>query len=459
MTHYSNDPDEKAHPSRTAQSSGNSVWNWIRTKTTLTHYIFLGMLLGLLIGGVGGPAVVRPGQALSVMFLRSVKALISPLIFATLVYGIAGHGDDLQRVGRLFFKSLVYFEIVTTLALFLGLGAANLIQPGANLDAAMNSGSKLDESIQKNSQQLTVEKEIEKIFPQSFFQAAAENETLSLVVCAIAFSVAMLWVKREHRELMVRWCHSLSEIMFQVTWIVMLLAPLGIMGALMAVIGKNGFAVLKNLAILVATLYGTLVVFVLVVLVPILLICRIPIQEFTKTVFSPALLAFSTASSESALPMAMQRMHEFGVPQSIVAFVMPTGYSFNLDGTTLYLAIASRFAAQTAGIEQTLGTQLLMMISLMLVSKGVAAVPRASIVILASTCKAFNIPEDGILLILGVDAFMDMARTAINLVGNCLATVVVAQWEGQFRTNEKKDEELEKLERGEDTPNVQLIDE
>ncbi|KNE68159.1 hypothetical protein AMAG_13324 [Allomyces macrogynus ATCC 38327] len=417
-------------------SPPTTMWQKIKQKATLTHFIFLGMALGLLIGGLAGPSGVHAGKLMSTMFLRGVKALITPLIFSTLVVGIAGHGDDLARVGRLFVKSIIYFEVVTTIALFLGLGAANLVQPGSGVDLSSAKGKSLDASVTKSAGDLTIDKEIEKIIPQSFFEAAANNETLGIVVSAIVFSIGILWVKRHHRQVMVKWCAALSEIMFQVTWIVMLLAPIGIMGALMSVIGTNGFGVIARLGVLVGTLYGTLVVFVLIVLVPVLLIIRVNPLEFARAIYEPVLLAFSTASSESALPMAMEHMHAFGVPMGIVAFVMPTGYSFNLDGTTLHLALASRFVAQAAGVEQSFGTQLLMMVTLMLVSKGVAAVPRASLVILASTCSAFGLPQEGILVILAVDAFMDMARTAINLTGNCIATVVVAKWEGQFRTGD-----------------------
>ncbi|KAI9189014.1 hypothetical protein H9P43_000441 [Blastocladiella emersonii ATCC 22665] len=406
-------------------------WRWLREKTSLTHYIILAMGLGLLIGGVCGKDVVKLGNIFSTIFLRSVKALIVPLIASTLIVGIAGHGDDLGRVGRMFVKGIVYFEIVTTFALFLGLAAANIVSPGTGVNLKVEG--KLDDAILKNTQNITIEKEVEKIFPDSFFAVAASNETLGVVMFSIAFACSLLWAKREHRRVFVNWCAAVSDIMFQFTWLVMCLAPLGILGALMSVIGKNGFGVLVNLGQLVGTLYVTLIIFVLVVLIPVLLFCRINLMEFGKYLYRPAMLAFFTASSESALPMAMELMAEFGVPKDIVSFVLPLGYSFNLDGTTLYLALAARFAAQAGGVEQSFGTQLFMMVSLMLVSKGVAAVPRASLVILASTCAQFNLPTEAILVILGVDAFMDMARTAVNLSGNCIASVVVAKWEGRFR--------------------------
>ncbi|ORZ31366.1 proton/sodium-glutamate symport protein GltT [Catenaria anguillulae PL171] len=412
-------------------------WRFLREKTSLSHYIFLATGLGLLIGGLGGKSVAYTGQVLAKIFLRAIKCLITPLIFSTLVVGIAGHGDDVGRVGRLFAKCLAYFWTVTTIALFIGLGAVNLIQPGVGVPLVKGD---LSDDIKKNLSAISAEKLIEKVLPTSFFDAAATNETLGIVTCAVAFSIGLLWVPRQKRAIMIRWLDALMDIMFQVTWLVMLLAPLGIVGALMAVIGTNGFGVLVSLGKLVACLFGALLVLVIGVFVPVVALCRVNVIDFFRAIQKPAALAFFTASSESALPMAMEIMVEFGVPRDIVAFVMPTGYSFNLDGTTLYLAMASRFCAQIGEVEQDFGTQIIMMLTLMIVSKGVAAVPRASIVVLASCVTMFNLPKEGILVILGVDPFLDMARTCANLTGNCIATVVMARWEGRF--GEKADDDL-----------------
>lgn len=408
------------------------VFRFLKQKTSLTHYIILSIVLGLLIGGLGGPSVAHPMALLAKMFIRAVKALIVPLIFSTLVVGIAGHSDDAAKVGRLFGKSLIYFEIVTTIALAVGLLAVNIAKPGVGVVLPKEADS-AQATIANNTAKLTIEEELNKMIPESFFHAAAANEVMQVVVSAIIFSVALLWIPKRRKVILTDWFDAVSEVMFQVTWIVMLLAPLGIMGSIAAVIGKSGFGVLKNLAALVGTLYAALAAFAICVLLPIMLICRIPVREFVRAIGQPTLLAFSTASSEAALPLAMERMQEFGVPMEIVSFVLPTGYSFNLDGTTLYLAMASVFAAQAGEVSMTLGEQLYMMLVLMIMSKGVAAVPRASLVVLAGTCKQFNLPQDVITLLLGVDAFMDMARTSVNLIGNCLASVVVAKWERCFR--------------------------
>jgi len=368
---------------------------------------------------------------LSTIFLRMIKSLIVPLLFSTLVVGIAGHGDDMKRVGKLAFRSIVYFEIVTTLALVVGLLAVNLVKPGAGVNLATGTAEAGAEFAKK---QTTLSGVIEHTVPQSFFEAAAANEVLQIVFFAIIFAVALSQVQGPAKTFMLSACESLSEVMFKFVGIVMKFAPFGIGAAIAVTVGQSGIGVLKNLGILVLSLYGALIVFVLVVLLPIAMLFRIPVAQFWKAVREPWLIAFSTASSEAALPRAMQAMENFGVPRRIVAFVMPTGYSFNLDGSTLYLALASVFVAQAAGIDMPLSQQILMMLTLMVTSKGVAAVPRASLVILSGALTQFGLPLSGVALILGVDAVMDMARTSINLVGNCLATAVMARWEGELGT-------------------------
>ena len=270
--------------------------------------------------------------------------------------------------------------------------------------------------------------------PQSFFEAAAKNEVLQIVFFAIIFAVALSQVQGPGKAFMLSFCESLSEVMFKFVGIVMKFAPFGIGGAIAVTVGRSGLGVLKNLGVLVLTLYGALIFFVLFVLLPIAIIFKVPLRRFWEKTKEPWLIAFTTASSEAALPLALQNMEKLGVPRRIVSFVLPTGYSFNLDGSTLYLALASVFVAQAAGIDMPIGTQILMMLTLMLTSKGVAAVPRASLVILSGALAQFNLPLAGVAIILGVDALMDMARTSINLVGNCLATVVMARWEGSFDT-------------------------
>jgi proton glutamate symport protein len=399
-------------------------------RPSLTQTILLAMLVGVLIGHFF-PDFSQQLKPLSTMFLRMIKSVIAPIIFATLVMGIAGHGDDMKRVGRLAFKSIIYFEIVTTIALFIGLAAVNITKPGVGVTL---SGASAQEGQQmgQTASSLTVGSFLEHIVPTSIIQAMAENSVLQIVFWSILFAVGLSQVRGRPKEAVLGVLEGLAEVMFKLTGLVMKFAPIGIGAAIAVTVGHSGLGILKNLGVLILTLYGALIVFVVLVLVPVALIARVPIRRFLRAVREPALIAFSTTSSEAALPRAMQSMEALGVPRRIVAFVMPTGYSFNLDGTTLYLALASVFAAQAAGIDLTWGQQLTMMLTLMLTSKGVAAVPRASLVILSGTLAAFGLPLEAVALILGVDELMDMGRTTINLVGNCLATVVMARWEGDF---------------------------
>lgn len=399
-----------------------------KKKLTLTHWIIISMVVGVLIGWLF-PDFGRQLNPLSNIFLRMIKSLIVPLLLATLVIGIAGHGDDMKRVGKLALRSVIYFEVVTTLALAVGLIAVNVVKPGVGVDIGAASAETGQELAQR---EITIGSVLEHTVPQSFFEAAANNEVLQIVFFSILFAVALARVPIEPRKVMLSVMDSLSEVMFKFVGLVMAFAPFGIGAAIAVTVANSGLGVLKNLGVLVLTLYGALVAFVLLVLIPVMIIFRIPIGKFWRAVRDSALLAFSTASSEAALPQAMTAMEKFGVPRRIVAFVMPTGYSFNLDGSTLYLALASVFVAQAAGIDMPISQQLLMMLTLMLTSKGVAAVPRASLVILSGALASFGLPLEGVAVILGVDAVMDMARTSINLVGNCLATAVMARWEGEL---------------------------
>lgn len=394
---------------------------------SLTQWILFAMAVGVLIGNLF-PEASQQLKPLSTIFLRMIKSLVAPLIFATLVIGIAGHGDDMKRVGRLALKSLIYFEVVTTLALFIGLAAVNIARPGVGV--GLNAPAKEGEQLATRTQ--TLDDFLKHIVPESVFDAAVRNEVLQIVFWSILFAVALTQVRGRPKEVMLSGMEALSEVMFKFTGLVMKYAPVGIGAAIAVTVGHSGVGVLKNLALLILTLYVALVVFLLVVLLPVAVMARVPLKKFGRAVKEPALIAFSTTSSEAALPKAMLAMQSIGVPKRIVAFVMPTGYSFNLDGTTLYLAVASVFAAQAAGIEMIWQQQLIMMLTLMLTSKGVAAVPRASLVILAGTLASFGLPLEAVAVILGVDELMDMARTTVNLIGNCLATCVMARWEGEF---------------------------
>ena len=394
-----------------------------RFRPNLTFWIVVGMAVGGALG-FAAPTFSVQLQPLATLFLRLIKSVIAPLIFSTLVVGIAGHGDDLKQVGRLFVKAMVYFEIVTTLALAVGLAVVNLIRPGV--------GVVLTVGAPPNTLPPTFAGILEHSVPQSFFEAAAQNEVLQIVIWAALFAVALTQVPAKVKEPVVGLCQALSTVMFKFTNIVMYYAPVGVAAALAAALGHSGMKNVGHLLLLVLTLYLALVIFGLCVLFPAALIARVPVRPFLTAIGRPWLVAFSSASSEAALPLAMERMEELGVPRRIVAFVMPTGYSFNLDGSTLYLAVASIFVAQAAGVTMSLGQQLVMMVTLMLTSKGVAGVPRASLVILAGTLASFHLPPEAVTTILAVDVVMDMARTSVNVVGNCLATVVTARWEGEF---------------------------
>ncbi|HKV73124.1 MAG TPA: dicarboxylate/amino acid:cation symporter [Gemmatimonadales bacterium] len=403
-------------------------------KISLTGWIIIATIIGVILGWLDhdvwlNTSLLPVFSPLSSIFLRMIKSIVVPLLFGTLVVGIAGHGDDLKQVGRLALRSIIYFEIATTLALVIGLTAVNLVKPGVGVSLAVSA----EEGKQFAATQTTLSGVIEHTVPQSFFKAAADNEVLQVVFFALLFAAALSQVKGKPKETMLAFCESLSDVMFKFTGIVMKFAPIGIGAAIGATISKSGIHILGNLGLLVGTLYGALIVFILGVLVPVILLARIPIRRFWRWVREPWLIAFSTASSEAALPLAMENMEKFGVPKRIVAFVLPTGYSFNLDGSTLYLAVASVFVAQAAGVDMNLEQQLVMMLTLMLTSKGVAAVPRASLVILAGTLTQFKLPLEGVAVILGVDAFMDMARTSVNLLGNCLASAVMARWEGELK--------------------------
>lgn len=397
-------------------------------RLSLTHWIVVAAVIGIAVGVVA-PGPAQSLQPLASIFLRMIKSLIVPLIFSTLVVGIAGHGDDMKRVGRLALRSVIYFEVLTTLALVIGLAAVNLARPGVGVSLG---GASAVTGEQLAATPVTFGGVLEHTVPQSFFEAATHNEVLQVVFWAILFAVALSRLEGVHRERILNFCAALSALMFRFTGLVMAFAPIGIGAALAVTVGHAGVGVLVGLGKLVLTLYGALVAFALLVLLPVALLARIPLRRFLRTVRQPALIAFSTASSEAALPLAMERLEEMGVPPRIVAFVMPTGYSFNLDGSTLYLAVAGVFAAQAAGIAMPLSQQLVMMLTLMLTSKGVAAVPRASLVILSGALALFGLPLQAVAVILGVDAFMDMARTTVNLVGNCLASAVMARWEGEL---------------------------
>lgn len=395
-------------------------------KKSLTTWILISMVLGAEFGH-DLPSVAIHLNIFSKIFLNMVKTIIAPLLFATLVVGIAGH-SDLKQVGRMGWKSIVYFEIVSTIALFIGLLAINISKAGVgiNIPAAINQTG-----IPQVKGQ-TWEEIIIHVFPENIAKSIYEGQVLQIVVFSIIFGIAVAMLKDQHRNRMVHFAESLSETMFKFTNLVMYLAPIAVFAAIAYSVGHMGLSILGNLAQLLATLYVALLILLVLVFLPIALIMKIPVRNFIRAISEPATIAFATTSSESALPVAMEAMEKFGVPRKIVAFVIPTGYSFNLDGTTLYLSLATIFVAQCAGIHLPVEKQLLIVFTLMLTSKGVAGVPRASLVILLGTAASFGLPTWPIFIILGIDELMDMARTAVNVIGNCLATAVVARWEGEF---------------------------
>ena len=399
-----------------------------RFHLTLTQQIFVGLALGIVLGwviSVTDPSwadVVRPfGQ----IFIRMIKMVIAPLIFATLVAGIAGAGHA-KAVGRIGLRSIIYFEVVTTIALVIGLVAVNWFEPGAGLTLPAAAGAPPLAAQPKTWQEILLH-----TVPESVIRAMADGELLQLVVFSMVFAIALGMIGERGRPI-VTFCESLAETMFKFTNIVMKYAPIGVGAAIAYTVGRGGLGVLFSLAALLITLYGALIFFLVFVLGPVMLMFRVPVRKFIKAAREPALIAFTTTSSEAALPRAMETMERLGCPRKIVSFVLPLGYTFNLDGSTLYLSMTSIFIAQAAGVELTIGQQIMMMLTLMLTSKGVAGVPRAALVILAGTVAQFGLPLEGVALVLGVDHLMDMGRTSVNVIGNCLATVVISKWEGEF---------------------------
>ncbi len=384
------------------------------------------MVLGILWGHFF-PHSATQLKVISQLFLNLIKCILVPLIFSTLVVGVAGHRGDLASVGRLGVKSIIYFEAVTTLALVVGLLTVNGMRPGDGIQ--LKPASAVPESI---PEKVTLASIIGHLAPQSFFEAAAKNDVLQVVVFALLFGAALTQVQEKSLEIMIHFFEALADVMFKFTGMVMNLAPLGIGAAMAFTVGTSGLGTLGNLALLILTLYLALGIFCLLVLLPLAYWVGVPIRHFLSLLKEPIILAFTTASSDAAMPLAIQRLLALGVPRRIVSFVMPLGYSFNLDGSTLYLAVASIFVAQAAHMELPVGQQVAILLTLMLTSKGMAGIPRASQFVLTGTLGTFGLPLEGVLLIVGVDAIMDMGRSAVNLIGNCLATVVMARWEGEF---------------------------
>ena len=408
--------------------------SWVPSNTT---QIFIGLLLGILIGylwpssdvnGVHTAGFAEQIKPLATTFLRMIKMLIAPLLFATLVVGIAGSGD-LKSMGRIGLKAIIYFEVATTIALFLGLFIVNTFKPGVGVQVPSMSVDSLKgvQAIQAH----TGWDMLVSMIPTSVVDAMARGDILQLVIFSIFFGVGLAAIGEKGRPL-VDVLESTAQVMFKFTGYVMLFAPIGVMAAIAATVGVMGLEILKPLAKLVVLMYGGLIVFAIIVIGGVSVLIRVPFFAFMRAIKEPFMIAFSTASSEAALPKALEVMEKFGCPKNIVGLVLPTGYSFNLDGTTLYLSLASVFVAQLFGVEMTFGQQMVMMLTLMVTSKGVAGVPRAALVVLTATLVQFKLPLEGAAILLAIDQIMDMGRTAVNVMGNCIAAAVVARWEGVF---------------------------
>src|SRR5882672_9442986 len=404
----------------------------------VTTQIFIGLVLGIVVGYVW-PAFGVAIKPLADAFLRMIKMIIAPLLFATLVVGIAGTGD-LRAMGRIGLKAIVYFEVATTIALFLGLGLVNIFKPGAGLAMPIGADTTAAAAMAQNQQHAW--DIFLHLFPTSVVDAMARGDILQLVVFSLFFGVALAAIGPKGQPVLAV-LESTAQAMFKFTGYVMAFAPIGVFAAIAATVGGKGLAILFTLGKLIALMYFGLTIFVVLVVGGVSYLIRVPFLSFVKAIREPFLIAFTTASSEAALPKALEVMERFGVPKNIVGFVLPTGYSFNLDGTTLYLSLASVFVAQLAGVPMTIGQQLVMMLTLMLTSKGVAGVPRAGLVVLTATVTQFGLPLEGAAILLGIDQIMDMGRTAVNVMGNCIAAAVVARWEGVF-----DDEQMQAFERG-----------
>ena len=389
--------------------------------------LFVGIVAGILINKMH-PDWAPYAKVFSDIFLRLIKMIIAPLIFATLVAGIAGAGH-FKDVGRMGLRAIVYFEIVTTIALLIGLVLVNVLKPGVGVVLPQAAAQSLQAP-------QTWDQILLHVIPTSVVDSMARGDVLQIVIFSMFFAIALGMIGEKGRPV-IQFCESLAETMFRLTNIIMRYAPIGVAAAIAYTIGVSGLGVMKNLAGLIGALYLGLVIFLVLVLGPVALLFKVPLKKFFNYAKEPWLIAFSTSTSEAALPLAMENMEAMGCPRRIVSFVLPLGYTFNLDGTTLYLSMASIFVAQAAGVDLTIGQQITMMLTLMLTSKGVAGVPRAAIVILAGTLASYNLPLEGVTLLLGVDAIMDMARTSVNVVGNCLATVVISKWEGEFKETSK----------------------
>lgn len=405
------------------------IAGYATSRRSLTGWIFVGLLAGAELGH-DWPNVAINLQLLGTIFLRLIKVIIAPLLFGTLVVGIAGHAD-LKKVGRLAVKSLVYFEVVSTLAMLIGFAAINLSGAGYGVSLPAATAGETLKVVPHTASQLIID-----IFPESIAKSVAEGQLLQVVVFSVLFAMALILVPEAKRRPMLDFAGSLSETMFKFTNLVMYAAPIGVFGSVAYTIGHLGLGVLLPLLKLLGTMYAALLFFVVCVLFPIALLARIPIKRFLRAVTEPLTIAFATASSEATLPRALEEMELFGVPRETVAFVLPTGYSFNMDGAAIYQSLALIFVAQAAGMHLSAGQQVMMLLTLLISSKGTAGVARGSLLIVFGAATSFHLPMEPLFLLFAIDQLMDMGRTVVTVLGNCVACVVIARWEGEFQTEE-----------------------
>jgi proton glutamate symport protein len=402
---------------------GSRRSTWLSSTALIFYALFLGVALGHLLPAETTPWAYETFRFLSRAFISLIRMLVVPLIFATIVLGI-GKTGDVKTVGRMGLKALIYFEVASTIALVIGLAFANLVKPGLDLRLPATGETGL-------AKPKTLVETLLHLFPSNVFDAMAKQDILQIVVFATLLGVAAAHVGAERAKPFVDFFEAAVAVLFKLTDYVMALTPLGVFGAMAGAVSHHGIGVLGSYAKLVGSLYAALCVFALIVLVPVLKLSGVSVARFVRKIREPFLIAFSTASSEAALPRALERIVEFGVPKSVAGFVLPAGYSFNLDGSTLYIVLATLTIAQAAGRHLSILEQVSMCLVFMLTTKGVAAVPRAALVIIAAGCASFDLPgEAGVAMILAVDELMDMGRTSINVAGNCVAAVVVARWEG-----------------------------
>jgi len=394
-------------------------------RRSLLVWTFFAMFAGAELG-VDAPQIATQTHFLGDIFLRLIRMIVAPLIFGGIVTGTAGH-NQLSGVGRVAAKALIFFEVVTTFGLILGAVAIDITQAGAGVTLPAVIQAVAPTAHPEGWQQILL-----NIFPENIAKAVAENQILQVAIFALLFGTALATLPEVKRAPLLNVLQSLTDTMFRLTRIIMVMAPIAAGAALAYTVGSMGVATLLPLGKLLVTCYVALLIFT-AVLALILLIARIPVRKFAAAVAEPAALGFATTSSEAALPLAMERMEEFGVPRWIVSFVIPTGYSFNMTGSSIYLSMAALFAAQAAGLHLSVMQQILLLATLMLTSKGIAGVPRATLVILMAVASSFQIPAAAVLMLLGIDTLMDMGRTAMNVIGNCMAAAVVARWEGELK--------------------------